>query len=195
MFDKKERAELLKLARSVIETELRHTELAVSDELKSMFSKPVGIYVTLYKNGLERGTFGYTETVFPLWKSVIHAVKAAAFNDPRFPQVNITELKDILLEITIEFKPELLASPPSSYKDQFKRGDCGIMLLSSQAEQILLPKEMLEFTSDANGAIELLCERAGLPKDAWHDTSIQFYKFKVEVVKEETKNKIKKEKK
>jgi len=44
----------------------------------------------------------------PLYEQIIAASKAAAFEDPRFQPLSRNELKNIVIEISILSKPELI---------------------------------------------------------------------------------------
>lgn len=161
--------ELIELAKSVIKSELTNSELKIPLNPKTYYSQNLGIFIKLKKGGIERGTFGFTETPLPLWKSLPQAVKAAAFNDPQFPPVNLNELKDIGIEIY------LLSQPLEFHQHNFDINDA-LMIIGFQGESILLPG----IAKDKIEAIELLYKKSGLPKN----DSNKFYKFKVEIIKE-----------
>ncbi len=124
--------ELLQLARDAIESELTNKELNIPVHIKSSYTETSGVFIVLKKQGVERGTFGFPETLLPLWKSVPSAAKAAAFNDPQFPPITEIELKDVDIEIY------LLAKPIAFVGLDFDINDT-IMAISCQGEAVLLP--------------------------------------------------------
>jgi len=179
MFNDKDGKELLKLARAVIEAELKKEVYIVSDSVKSKYKQAQGLFVTMRKNGMDRGTFGYPETLFPLWKSVVQVAKAAAFNDNRFPPIGLSELKDVKIEITILSTLELVSEPISKYSEQIDLENHGLMLISAQSKSLLLPSLLRKYAHTHEEALDLLCQGAGLPKHAWSDSANKIYKFEV----------------
>ena len=60
-----------------------------------LYHEKRGIFVTLHKKGQLRGCIGYIEGVRPLAKALFEMAGSAAFRDPRFPTLEVGELKDI----------------------------------------------------------------------------------------------------
>ena len=160
--------ELIKLALSAIESELNNKELIIPLNIKSHYSDNPGVFVQIKKDDVERGTFGFTETPFPLWKSLPQVAKAAAFNDTQFPPLNLRELRDIKIEIF------LLSEPIEFQLHNFDLDDA-LMIIGYQGEAILLPG----IAETKIEALELLYQKSGLPED----DSNRFYKFKVKRIK------------
>ena len=65
-------------------------------------------FVTLHKNGSLRGCIGALEAYQPLINDISEHAFAAAFSDPRFPQLSQDEFEQLDIEISVLGKPELI---------------------------------------------------------------------------------------
>ena len=162
--------ELLKLARDAIQAELMNEELKIPVQIKPAFNYSCGVFVILKKDGVERGKFGFSETVLPLWKSIPQAAKAAAINDPQFPPVNLPELHVIEIEIY------LLSEHKEFTGLDFNINDT-IMIINYVGEAILLPG----IAKTKEEGIRLLYEKSGLGLSSQN----KLYKFKTEIIRKE----------
>lgn len=63
-------------------------------------------FVTLHKNGNLRGCIGALEAYQPLINDIAEHAFAAAFSDPRFPQLSQDEFEQLDIEISVLGKPE-----------------------------------------------------------------------------------------
>lgn len=94
-----ERKAMLTLARQTIQAHWTpDVKVPVSlphDELKP------GCFVTLRKNGKLRGCIGTLEQTIPLRQSIPYFAREAAFQDPRFPPLTITELAECTISISL----------------------------------------------------------------------------------------------
>ena len=91
----KDKRELLRIARSSIESVLRRSpdesNAAQSGELLELR----GVFVTLRKKGELRGCIGCVEPRFPLAQAVQEVAVKAAMEDPRFLPLSLKELKPV----------------------------------------------------------------------------------------------------
>ena len=67
-----------------------------------------GVFVTLNKNNDLRGCIGYAEPIESAIQATIDVAIAAAFNDPRFPQISEEEYDKLDFEVTVLTKPEMI---------------------------------------------------------------------------------------
>lgn len=65
-------------------------------------------FVTLHKNGNLRGCIGTLESYQPLINDIAEHAFAAAFSDPRFPQLSQDEFEQLDIEISVLGKPEII---------------------------------------------------------------------------------------
>ena len=104
---------LIKFARENIENFLiTNKRIKVSEEIKQKFQDKYGAFVTLNKHNVSgnplRGCIGYIEPIYPLY-DVIHKVSiSSAVEDPRFSSVDIKEMNNIVIELSILTPPKLI---------------------------------------------------------------------------------------
>ena len=170
---------LIEIARKAIKTYFSKEIFEVNE-----FNEKRGIFVTLYKKDELRGCIGYIREI-ELNKGIIEAARSAAFSDPRFNPLQEDELKDIRIEISLLTKPELLEG---NYLKQIKIGRDGLIIESNWNNGLLLPQVFVEYNTNAEEALEMTCEKAGLNRDAWKEKDIRVYKFRCEVYSEEKPN-------
>ena len=105
-----ERKILLRLARETIETNLIGNSSKSIDlsEFPDKLRNNGASFVTLTKYGQLRGCIGTLEAHQPLVKDVQDHAIAAAFEDFRFPSVQLDELSEIKIEISRLSAPTIL---------------------------------------------------------------------------------------
>jgi AmmeMemoRadiSam system protein A len=183
--NKKDQKILLKLARSAIESTFEDTDPDVS--MASSLTQLKGSFVTIHKHGQLRGCIGFPRPIMPLYEQIIASSKAAAFEDPRFTPLQKNELKEIIIEISILSKPELIkVQNPDEYIQNIKIGVDGLIIKNSSNSGLLLPQVAVEYNLDAQRFIESACEKACLDKNAWKTSSCKIYKFKAEIFSEDS---------
>ena len=177
---------LLELARKILELHFYRKKF---DESKyDKFSEKQGVFVTLHKHGELRGCIGFPHPVYPLKDAVQKAALSAAFDDPRFPALREEELKEIDIEISVLTVPEKIeVKKPEEYFNKIKIGKDGLILRSPLSSGLLLPQVFTEWKVDAHGAVEMTCEKAGLPRDAWKHKEVEIFKFQAEIFSESKK--------
>jgi len=183
--NKKNQILLLKLARNSIETSFNDTDPDTSKV--SHLTQVRGCFVTLHKNNQLRGCIGFPRPVMPLNEQIIAAAKAAAFEDPRFSQLTEKELKEIVIEISILTRPELIkVQNPDEYEKKIEIGRDGLIIQGVNSG-LLLPQVATEYNFSPKQFLECVSEKAGLDKNAWKDSSNKIYKFRAEIFSEDEK--------
>ncbi|MBW2995178.1 AMMECR1 family protein, partial [Candidatus Woesearchaeota archaeon] len=89
MQDKKR---ILQLARDSITLYFEDKKPKFDEEF---LREKLGVFVTIKLNDDLRGCIGFPEPIYSLGKAIIEAAQASAFQDPRFPPLEKSELKDI----------------------------------------------------------------------------------------------------
>lgn len=173
---------LLELARKSLESYFSKQDIDLTPYEK--FDKEQGVFVTLNKNSDLRGCIGFPYPTEKLYQAVFNAARAAAFEDPRFPAVTEQEMKDIDIEISVLSVPETLDCPAEEYTKHIKIGKDGLILKSQSSSGLLLPQVFTEYKATPEKALEMTCQKAGLPEDAWKDPSIKILKFQAEIFSE-----------
>lgn len=178
---------LIRLARDSIQTYF--SGKAIDLVASKKYSDNQGVFVTLNKYGSLRGCIGYPEPVLPLYRAVVQAARAAAFQDPRFPPVQEDELMDITIEVSALTVPRLLkAEDPKDYLDMIKIGRDGLIIRSGPYSGLLLPIVAVEYNWTPGEFLAHTCEKAGLPRDAWKDKGCRLYSFTSQVYNEREPN-------
>ena len=175
--------QLLELARESIKSYFSGKEIDLKDYKK--FNRKQGVFVTLNKDEELRGCIGFPYPTKELYKAVFDAARASAFEDPRFPKLKEDELKDIKIEISVLTVPEEITSEKA--EDMLKEidiGNDGLMVKSDFASGLLLPQVFTEYRCTPEQALQMTCQKAGLPINAWKDRSNKILKFQAQVFKE-----------
>jgi MEMO1 family protein len=172
----KEKKELLTLARDTIEEYVSSGRVTERNIQNPQFKADGAVFVTIKKNGALRGCIGNIQPVMSLYQSVIKNAIAASSSDQRFTPVRKEELKDIEVEVSI-------LSPLLPLKDtrNIQVGRHGLVIRKGAQSGILLPQVASEFGWDRDTLLEMVCLKAGLPKNAWKDAELHI--FTAEVIK------------
>jgi len=174
---------LFELIKKTIESELFNTKISseLLDSVKK-FDIKKGVFVTLTKNNELRGCIGQIMAIMPEYEAIIEATKSAAFNDPRFPPINKTELPFLSIEISLLTPLDLLKVKKSEdYLKLIKIGKHGIFIESKNTSGLLLPQVFTEYKVDVLEALQMTCQKAGLHINAWKDLNNKIYIFEAEI--------------
>ena len=182
---------LVKLARKAIETYLRDREvLRPPEETPEELWEPMGVFVTLNKlvggRKVLRGCIGFPYPEKPLVQATIEAAIASATEDPRFPPVELDEMDEVVVEVSVLTKPELVrVEDPRDYPKAIKVGRDGLIVERGIFRGLLLPQVPVEWGWDEKTFLSQCCMKAGLYPDAWLDPGTRIYRFQAIVFEEE----------
>jgi AmmeMemoRadiSam system protein A len=168
-----ERDELLKLARTSVETAVRqHRPYDFSGSNSEALMQERGAFVTLKKNGELRGCIGYVAPVKPLSLTVRDVATYAALRDSRFSPVEPSELSQLQYEVSV-------LSPLRRVLDikQIEVGKHGLVMRRGENEGLLLPQVPVEQQWNRTTFLAETCRKAGLPADAWKDEQTDIFMF------------------
>jgi len=172
-------------ARSVVENHVKKTPFHESN-LTSIFSEKQGAFVTLhtFKNHNLRGCIGIPMPVMSLKDAIIEGAKSVT-RDPRFPQLAEEELDNVVVEVTILSKPEIIkVNNPKEYISNIEIGRDGLIVQQGFYSGLLLPQVPVEQGWDKEEFLSNTCMKAGLLPDAWFDKDIKISKFSGQVFTE-----------
>lgn len=172
---------LIKIARTSISSNFTKKELDIDKELKKKYSEKRGVFVTLTIEGQLRGCIGYTEALFPLWRAISQAAQSAAFQDTRFSQLTLEEFHNIQIEVSVLTKPELIKE---DYVKEIEIGKHGLIIEKNHNAGLLLPQVFTEYEVDAEHALEMTCQKAGLPSNTWKEKDCKVYRFSAQIFTE-----------
>ncbi len=171
-----EKAELLRIARSAIESKCQGRPLPECIPSTEKLKELRGAFVCVHKKGMLRGCIGTLEATSPLCKCVEEMAQAAAFRDPRFRPVTEEELPYLDVEISV-------LTPFSEVEDpaDIQVGLHGLLIRKGYLSGLLLPQVASERNWDCITFLQETCRKAGLPADAWKDKDTKIYVFSADV--------------
>jgi len=183
-------ARLVKLARNAIKAKFSLIKLKVDKSSKQEFSHALGCFVTLHKDGQLRGCIGFPEPVMPLHQAIENAAQHAAFNDPRFPALEKSELDLVVVEVSVLTKPSRIdVRNPEDYVKNVQIGKDGLIVRGTYSSGLLLPQVATEQGWDSKTFLNQVCIKANLKEDSWQDfDSTRIYKFQSQVFSESSPN-------
>ena len=177
---------LIRLARESIEEEFDKNRKVGNERSNAnatqldgkQFLQARGVFVTLTEKEELRGCIGLPYPVKSVKDAVLEAAKSAAFSDPRFPPLDEHEFGKIKIEISI------LTMPQETDVKNIEIGKDGLICNYLGYSGLLLPQVALEFKMDRIKFLEALCNKAGLPRDAWQDKKFKLWKFQCQIFSE-----------
>lgn len=125
------------------------------------------VFVTVNKgsNNQLRGCIGTLEAYRPLYKDIISNAQSAALHDKRFKPLQVDELKDINLEVSVLSKPKVLSYKNSAdLKMKIKPFQDGIILKLNKKRATYLPS-VWEQLNSFEDFFASLCLKANLETD------------------------------
>ena len=183
---------LVKTARKTIEAYLRDGKILTRPEVPQKLLEHRGVFVTLTKQGELRGCIGHPISTMPLIDALIDSAISAATRDPRFPELELDELSDVEIEVSVLTKPEVMkVKHPKEYPGLIAIGRDGLIMECGANAGLLLPQVPVEWNWDAEEVLSNACLKAGLPPDSWLDRRVRVQRFSAQVFSElEPKGKV-----
>jgi AmmeMemoRadiSam system protein B/AmmeMemoRadiSam system protein A len=178
----KEQDELLKMARQAITEYLQTGRIPRFKPKYKTLEESRGVFVTITKDGTLRGCIGYHGFDRPLYDLVPDRAVQAAFNDPRFMPLRKDELDRIKIKISVYVTNVYEINDIS----EFEMGRQGIIMTKGNRGATYLPEVPVEAGwKTKQEELESLCQKAGLPKDAWKNGA-QFWVYETQVFEEKS---------
>jgi hypothetical protein len=171
-----ERAALLGVARAAVRAAVKGDAPPALPDLPPRLREPAGAFVTLHVGSALRGCIGSVLPEGPLAALVARMSAAAATGDPRFVPVRSDELPELALEISI--LSAAVAIPPEQL-DPARHGAC---LRLGTHRGVLLPQVAGRHGWDRATLLAALCDKAGLPDEAWRDPAAVLLAFTVTTI-------------
>jgi AmmeMemoRadiSam system protein A len=137
---------------------------------------PGAAFVTLHVSGDLRGCIGTLDRQRSLWSVVGDMAAAAATRDPRFDPIDVRDLRDMTVEISV-LSPDVVIHGP----EEIEIGRHGLDVRRGAARGLLLPQVAVEHGLDRETFLAATCRKAGLPPDAWHDAGTEIRAFEADV--------------
>ena len=184
-----EREILLTLARETIERAVRvpnhDVQLIIESPPTERLSEPGASFVTLHTTGgTLRGCIGSLIARRPLVDDVHANALGAAFHDPRFPPIMPTDLANIVIEVSVLSQPKPLDyNGPKQLMDKLRPHVDGVVLRKNMHRATFLP-QVWEQLPSAESFLSHLCQKAGLPPNAWQAGDLEILTYQVEEFEE-----------
>jgi len=164
---------LLKLARETLSEYLRKGKVPEvnTSGLSATLKTPCGAFVTLNKNNHLRGCIGHFEPNLPLWKIVQQMAVAAATLDSRFNKLELSELGDIEIEISVLTPLKRIKSV-----EEFILGKDGIYIKKGSLSGTFLPQVATQTGWSKEDFLgHCARDKAGLGWDGWKAADLFTY--------------------
>lgn len=162
---------ILIYARELLKARLTHGPEPRLDLGAELLEQKRGIFVTLKCHGRLRGCIGHILGFEPLGKSIRAMTLAAAFEDPRFPPLGLSELASVKIHISLLTEP----APVKSYKD-IRTGTDGIIVTHGWKKGVYLPEVATETGWDRKTFFESCAlEKAGLTEQELSGARIEVF--------------------
>lgn len=140
-------------------------------------------FVTLMQQHQLRGCMGSLQAYRPLLHDLKVNAHAAAFRDPRFSPLQVEELDETELEVSLlsamqalQFHDELEAW------SQLRAGQDGVVLEFGSYRSTFLP-QVWEQLPEVDDFMARLKQKAGLPANFWHE-EVRLYRYTVQKFRE-----------
>ena len=146
--------------------------------------QPGATFVTLHHRGRLRGCIGRLEAGrHSLDQDVRLNAHRAAFEDPRFNPLDVTEWEDLDLEVSLLQPPEPLDWVSEEHAlASLRPGVDGVIFRWRHHRSTFLP-QVWEQLPNAAGFLSALKQKAGLPADFWAD-DVELARYRVRVFRE-----------
>ena len=166
-----DKKQLKEIAYDAIKTTLEGKAYQIPCHLPEKLKTPCGAFVSLHKHGRLRGCIGHFGEDMPLYKTVYRMAKAAAFEDPRFPKVSMSELPDIDIEISVLTPMKRIHSI-----DEFQLGKQGIYMRKGYQAGTFLPQVADEVSWTKEEFLgHCAQDKAGIGWDGWKTAELYTY--------------------
>jgi MEMO1 family protein len=168
-----EKKALLAFAR---ETIIRYPEtVPLPSSFPARISLPQGAFVTLKKDGQLRGCIGHMAEDIALGQAVGAMAIEAAFHDPRFAPMQLSEVSRLEIEISV-----LTPMKPIASSEEIVIGRDGVMLSKAGKSAVFLPQVAVENKWNKSEMLDNLCLKAGLSTGCWkRDAKFQVFQADV----------------
>ena len=174
-----ERRLLLWLARESIRTALEGEALPKLNAPTPALEEMTGVFVSLHQGTRLRGCVGTVVAERSLHENVVHLARSAAFDDPRFPPLSLTELADITIEVS------RLSRLVRAWPGDVRPGQHGVCIQHGTQRAVFLPQVATTYQWDRDTLLSQLCCKAQLPSDTWRRPDATLMVFVAEVFGEE----------
>jgi AmmeMemoRadiSam system radical SAM enzyme/AmmeMemoRadiSam system protein B/AmmeMemoRadiSam system protein A len=145
----------------------------------------LGAFVTLKRQGRLRSCCGSMSASVGLSHAVWHAAVRSAIDDHRFPPITPGELRYLDLDVWVLHNHQPVAVVGEARREVVTIGKHGLQIASGDCRGLLLPGVAVEHNLDAEGFLQQVCLKAGLPPTAWKEDHTVLSTFEGEMIEGE----------
>ena len=177
-----EKQTILRFARQALYAAAHNQQLPPLDldSLTPRLRAPGASFVTLTKDGQLRGCIGTLQKQFPLAEDVRQHAIDAALHDYRFASVQPEEVDKIEIEVSVLTTPQPLEySQPEDLPHLLRPDVDGVILIQGAHRATFLP-QVWSKVPDAEIFLDMLCEKALLPRGEWRQVCLEILTYQVE---------------
>ena len=180
VLSKSQQSILISIARNSIKNYLESNKIpeVIYDDPSLLEHRATFVTLRTRDNDELRGCKGEIFPTKPLIVSVQQTAISTAINDPRFPSVDISELDNLVIEISV-LTPIFNIKP-----DEIVLGKHGLIIVKGENSALLLPHVPVLYNLDKNRFLKELCNKAGLEDGSWKDKESSLYGFEAIVFSE-----------
>ncbi len=140
---------------------------------------PAASFVTLTLDEMLRGCIGSVDARRPLGEDVAGNARAAAFHDPRFEPLTLSEFEEVAIEVSVlSPRTPLAATSEAEAAGRLRPGIDGVYLEYAGHAATFLP-QVWESLPDPVDFLAALRHKARLPSRFW-DPAIRLTRYTVE---------------
>ena len=171
---------LIALSRQTLESFVRgaaNTAETIDDPC--LLQSHYGAFVGLHRQNELRGCVGTCFPTLSLYETVIDMTEAAASRDRRVTAINLSELPEIRIDISVLSPLEPVTDPLS-----LQIGKHGLYVTSGARHGVLLPQVATQYGWDMETFLSQTCVKADLPKDEWRRRNTKISSFIALIIEE-----------
>ena len=173
------------LSKQIPQKEIDSLNTALTDPC---FNLSCGTFVTLTIDGKLRGCIGNLTSNESLVSGVRRNAINAAFQDPRFSPLSLSELDRVSIEVSILSEPRPLYYRETADLLKKIRPDIdGVILRKGIASATFLP-QVWEQLPQPQDFLTQLCLKAGLAADSWQESNLEVSTYQVQHFEEHRKD-------
>ena len=172
---------LLKFSRNVILSELENNQAETNHP--SVFDEFGACFVTLKKHQNLRGCIGSIIAYRSLFEDIVQHSKNSAFNDPRFKPVDISEVEELKISISLLSEPKQINfSDEADLLNKIVPYKDGLIIKDNNLQAVYLPC-VWEELPEKELFLKSLKMKAGMPPEHF-SSSFEAYRFEAEYIEE-----------
>jgi AmmeMemoRadiSam system protein A len=176
MLDATEKAALLKIARTTLDSHFNNKSVPECHSSGGGLIERKGAFVSLHRGDNLRGCIGQLSPDRELYRIVQHCVLSAALEDTRFIPVERKELPELSIEISV-----LTPFRRIRKIEEIEVGKHGLYVVQGHFRGLLLPQVATQYGWNRITFLEQTCRKSGLPESAWQDPQTMIHIFEAEV--------------